>query len=72
MASLQLYTDTSTNKVTTVDIVAALTTAIIISISLMRIMPCSHAQLPTLPLTKDQIITEGPTYMYQALSPLQI
>ena len=33
-------------------------------------MPYLHAQLATLPLTKDEIMLEGPISIHQALSPL--
>ena len=47
-----------------------LTTTVITSISQMRIMPYLHTQPATLPLTKDEVVLKGPTFIHQALSPL--
>ena len=70
MAALGLYTATSTTKFSTVDTLAALATAIITSISLIRIVQCPHAQPPTMPLIKYKVMPEGSTSICQALSPL--
>ena len=70
MAALQLYTATSTTKVIIAYAVATYTTAFITSMFLMRIIPCPHAWPATVPLTKDEVVLEGPTSIHQPLSPL--
>ena len=70
VVALRVYNATSTTTVTATYTVAASTTAIITNVLLMRIMPCPHAQPPTLPLTKDEVVLEGPISIHQALNPL--
>ena len=68
MVALQLYTAISITKVIAAHAVAAEATTIITSIFLMKIMPCLHAQPATLPLTKDEVVLKGLTFIHQPLS----
>ena len=68
MVALQLYTAISITKVIAAHAVAAEATTIITSVFLMKIMPCLHAQPATLPLTKDEVMLEGLTFIHQPLS----
>ena len=68
MVALQLYTAISITKVIAAHTVAAEATTIIISIFLMKIMPCPHALPATWPLTKDKVVLEGLTFIHHTLS----